>query len=300
MPYTNPGELFIEKFGPPEGVDDVLRYAHFLREEAGLTIDPPIDLARIYARFAIPTPKRRALPTDIQGLLLSLERGIVVINDNDPVTRQRFSEAHELIEFLFNSLPPGEGWTSRQTGIFRQEPKERLCQVGAAELLMPRVSFLARVDYLDISFQTARQLAAEFNVSVTAALVQIALISPGRHAVVLWRMKNKPTEIRDKSPESQLSFFSDFSKGMPPQKLRVEWSLVNGPYIPPNKSISEDSLIYTAWRDRNFTVGEEWLDLAKIRGKFRYENQPFEVEGEWFVLSLLYLPNSDIEQYKGL
>lgn len=295
MPYTNPGELFIEKFGPPEGVDDVLRYAHFLREEAGLTVDPPIDLARIYARFDIPTPKRRALPTDIQGLLLSLERGIIVINDNDPVTRQRFSEAHELIEFLFNSLPLGEGWTPGQTGIFKQEPKERLCQVGAAELLMPGVSFLARVDHLGISFQTARQLAPEFNVSVTAALVQMALISPGRHAVVLWRMKNKPTEIRDKISESQLSFFNNFSREIPPKKLRVEWSLVNGPYIPPNKSVPEDSLIYAAWKDKNFTVGEEWLDLANVWGKIRCENQPFEADDEWFVLSLLCLPDDKVD-----
>lgn len=32
-----------------------------------------------------------------------------------------------------------------QTGIFKQEPKERLCQVGAAEMSCPGVSFLARV-----------------------------------------------------------------------------------------------------------------------------------------------------------
>jgi len=62
--------------------------------------------------------------------------------------------------------------------------------------------------------------------------------------------------------------------------LRVEWSLGNGPYLPRDKSVPEDSLIYAAWRDKNFTLGEEWLDLDKVRGKFCCENQPFEVEGE--------------------
>jgi hypothetical protein len=150
--------------------DDVLRYVSFLREESGLGMQPPIDLARIYARFQMPTPKRAALP-DLQGLLVNPEQGIVLINENDPETRQRFTEGHELVECLFAALPSGKGWAARQTGSFKHNIKERLCNDGAAELLMPQSTFGPRVLALGVSFSAGRQLATEFQVSTTAAPV---------------------------------------------------------------------------------------------------------------------------------
>lgn len=225
---------------------------------------------------------------------MSPEKGIILVNDGDPATRQRFSEAHELIELLFSTFPPSTGWAAaaQKVGDFHHKTKEQLCNEGAAELLMPQASFLPRVLTLRISFRTARQLVPEFDVSMTAALVHMTRIGPGRHAVVLWRMKNNPTEIKNKTSEQQLSLFSDVFNDLPPKKLRVEWSLrgPNVPYIPIDKSIPEDSSIYAAWQDRKFTTGEDRLDLANIWGTCLCENQPFVVDGEWFILSLLHLP----------
>lgn len=294
MQYIHPGYAFVRKFGLPQSSKDIFHYVNFLREEAKIDIAPPIDLSQIYGRFKIPLPHKAPLPEDTQGLLVNPEKGIILINDVDPATRQRFSEAHELIELLFSAFPPSTGWAAaaQKVGDFHHKTKEQLCNEGAAELLMPRDSFLPRVLPLKISFQTARQLAAVFNVSVSAALVHMARIGPGRHAVVLWRMKNKPTEIRNKTPEQQLSLFGDTFNDLPSKKLRVEWSLhgQNVPYIPVDKSVPEDSSIYAAWQDRKFTVGEDRLDLVNIWGMCLGENQPFEVLGEWFVLSLLHLP----------
>lgn len=294
MPYINPGNLFVKNFGPVTNSNDVIRYANFLREEANLGSEPPIDLARIHAHFGT-RPKLAPLPNQ-QGLLLSPEKGLILINANDPATRQRFSEAHELMELLFSTLPRRQGRTGAQkAGNFDHNIKERLCNEGAAELLMPRISFLPRVQQLIVSFQTARLLASEFNVSMTAALVHMARVGPGRHAVVLWRMKNKPTEIQNKISEHQLTLFIGTEKALPPKKLRVEWSLSGPkvPYIPPEKSVPEDSSIHAAWRDRKFIIGEDRLDLANIAGICSCENMPFEVDDEWFVLSLLHFPGDE-------
>lgn len=269
-----------------------MQYVHFLMEEASIAPCPPIDLGRIYDRFGI-KPKYSPLPDNQQGLLVNPERGLVLINEDDPATRQRFSEAHELIEYLFSCLPSGGGWASRRAGPFKQTTKERLCQAGAAELLMPRDSFLPRLLAAGVSYQTARQLADEFRVSAMAALIQMVQLGPGLHGIVLWRMKNKPTEIRRRTPPNQRSLFNDAPRVVdPPPKLRVEWSW-NGPrapYIPPHKSAPDECSIYQAWRDGTFTIGEDNLDLGRIRGVCRCENKPVQIEGQRQVLSLLHLP----------
>ena len=291
LDFIHPGRLFVDKFGPVQSIDDVLHYAQFLRQEAEISSEPPIDLMQIYAKFHILPPKRAPLPNQ-QGLLLDSERGVILINDDDPMARQRFTEGHELVELLFAALPTGKGWAFRQTGIFKHSVKEQLCNQGAAELLMPRASFEPRVKRLGVSFSTGRKLADEYQVSVTAALVQMARVAPGKHAIVLWRIKNKPTEMRPAKSPNQLSLFGEVEEVNPPKKLRVEWSLAgpNTAYIPADKSVPEDTSIYMAWLDNVFTTGEDHLALGSTSGKFKCENQPFGTDDERCVISLLHLP----------
>lgn len=287
----HPGRLFIERFSRVKGPESVKKYASFLREEAGLDSEPPIDLVAIFQRFDIPMPKRAALPGQ-QGLLVNPDLGIILIEERDRETRQRFSEAHELVELLFAALPKRNDVYSRDAGNFKYAPKERLCNEGAAELLMPAASYLPRINQLGISFETGRALSLEYEVSLSAALVHMAKIGPGRHAVVLWVMKNKPTEIRNQVSDKQLTLFDISLERIASPKLRVEWSLTGPgvPFIPENKSIPEDSSIYQAWRERRFSMGIDRLDLGSINGAFYCENMSFEVDGNWCVLSLLHFP----------
>lgn len=291
MKYQNPGHLFIAQHGAPEDIDDVLKYAHFLRDESALTDEPPINLDRVYERFGIPKPARLSLP-DQQGLLLNPEKGLIVINDTDALTRQRFSEAHELIELLFSQLATGNAWAARQHGPFRRPTKERLCNQGAAELLMPKRSFLPRLIRLGVSFNSARILAREYLVSTTAALVNMARIGPGQHAVVLWMLKHKPTEIQRMSHGQQLSLFGDSTEFEPSKKLRVSWAMskLGTLFIPKHKSAPEASSIFRAWNSGTDTRGEDHLELGRDRGACLCENHPFEVDGERMVISLIHLP----------
>ncbi len=288
---VHPGRLFIEQYGPVEGPEDVVRYAAFLRDEAGIDAEPPVDIGVILKKFGMPTPKRVPLAGQ-QGVLWDSEAGLILIEERDRPTRQRFSEAHELMEMLFAAMPTRSHAYGRDVGNFKYLTKERLCNAGAAELLTPATTFLPRVHQLGVSFETAWMLAVEYEVSLAASLIRMAIIGPGRHAVVLWRMKNKPSEIKRQVPENQLALIEVPSARIARQKLRVEWSFAGDKslFIPQDKSVSDDCWIHAAWRDRCFTAGPDRLDLGTVQGAFYSENQPFEVQGDWQVISLLHLP----------
>ena len=122
MKVIDPGLMFINKHGQINSAQDVLAYADFLLDESGQDHVSPVDLSLIFRCFQIPTPIQKPLAGQ-QGLLVDANNGIVVINSNDPPSRQKFSQAHELVEFLFNSLPNekeiGNGWTLKKTrGIY--------------------------------------------------------------------------------------------------------------------------------------------------------------------------------------
>ena len=289
--HTHPGRVFINQYGSINGPEDVGRFSAFLRKEAGIDDEPPVDLSAILRRFGAPTPKRVTLPGQ-QGLLLDPELGLILIEERHRPVRQRFTVAHELVEMLFAAMPARLDAHGRNVGNFPHLTKERLCNVGAAELLMPAATFLSRTQKLGVSFGTARALAIEYEVSLAASLIRMATIGPGHQAVVLWRMKNKPSEIKSQVPENQLLLIEIPMLRIAPQKLRVEWSFTGAemPFIPKDKSVPDNTLINAAWRDRHFVAGSEHLDLGTLSGDFYVENQPFETEGEWQVLSLLHFP----------
>ena len=152
-PNRHPGRSYIARFGSPQGIEEVLQYAGFLRHEAGLSNEPPVELEPIFEHFGMPPPVYAPLP-DQQAILLSDETGLVLINEDDPATRQRFSQAHELMERLFTAHE--ESLHAGNPGVrFQDRVKEDLCEQGAAALLLPPSSLLPRLAGLGISLQAA-------------------------------------------------------------------------------------------------------------------------------------------------
>lgn len=297
MLISHPGKRYIEKRGSIQSAEDVFGFADFLLTEAGVASVLPIDLNTIYAHFGIPKPKYVPLSQQ-QGLLVDADRGIIIVNANDPETRQRFTEAHELVEMLFSILPSeidlGAGWRLYKPGGFKESIKEYLCNRTAANLLMPPGMMYRYIQQYGVSFGCAQIVATDCQVSLSAALVQLAQLGSGRHSIVLWRMKNKPKEIKNQPATSQLKLFNDDTGALPAKKLRVEWAFraKDGPFIPENKSTETSSLIYAAWQNGTFTSGAEKLSFdGRGAGLYRTENLSFEHDNERYVLSLIeHLP----------
>jgi len=287
--YTNPGDLFVLNFGFPQDLDDVLKYARWLRAEAGLSQVLRLDLAVIFSHFGIPMPKRAPLPGQ-QGLLLNSDIGLVLINQDDPYLRQRFTEAHELMEFLFEAAAKNKEWRERSYVWRKQETKEQWCDQGASELLMPLSRVKSEIQGNEVSFDTARRLSGEFQVSLTASLWQMIKASENRHAIVRWRMKHKPKETQMVADaEKQMTLFGDPADLLPKKQLRVEWSISNSQsvFIPINKSIDEDTAVFAAWREGVFKKGMDTLAFGQRVLRFNSENQPFDLNAERQVISLI-------------
>lgn len=288
MSYINPAELFIDEYGFNPSPEGMCAYAEYLLRESNAATPLPVDLDCIYRRFNMPRPVRRPLD-DVQGLLASEAYGMVIVNENDPPARQRFTEAHELMEYVFKLLKERRSWNGQRVGNLSHNTKEHLCNFGAAELLMPRQSFVDQVGGRKACFKTAGDLASTFHVSLTAALVRMIQLSNEPYAVVLFRNKHKPSELKEMQRiPTQMNFLGD-EPAQPSKKLRVEWAICNGNnvFVPQDKSVDVDTNIYRAWQDSTFTEGVDGLELGRHVGRFHCESMPFTVNDERLVLSLI-------------
>jgi len=279
QPYRHPGEAFLSGYGALRSEEDVFGYVEFLRCESGLSDRPPIDLECIYRHFGIPTPLRATLDEQ-QGILVDSRTGIILIKENDPIVRQRFTEGHELMELLFDAheqvrigsfLP---NWSGQH--------KERLCDRGAADLLMPQSSFLPRLKEVGISLSAGRVLATLYQTSLLATLVRMIQQGSGNYALVMWHCALKPREVRGLSA----------TVSQPQKKLRVWWrtqtSDWTGGFIPKDKSIPHDSLISYAYVSGQPYSGMETIHLGWGLIDCHVEAMPIQMGDKYCVLSLLH------------
>jgi hypothetical protein len=236
----------------------------------------------------MPEPKFVNLPQQ-QGMILpNCGPYQMIIHAGDSVTRQKFTSAHELIETLFLELPGNIRVDGQKENIFGTD-KERICNKAAANLIMPRESFHPRAMRLGLSFRSAELLADEYEVSLMAALCRLIDMYPRKGVLVLWQMRNKPTEISKEVPESQIEMPGFHPTNLPTPKLRVAWSYGNfrDLYIPVHKSIPDDSSICEAWNTNRFVSREENIPFGRYATRAIIESKPFSIDGEKQILSLI-------------
>ena len=221
-PYQHPGYGFLHQFGSLQSEADVYHYVDFLRRSAGLENSLPVDLDRIFTHFGMPIPLRVALE-DQQGILLDSDRGVILIREGDPIERQRFTEGHELMELLFDA----QDVVTAELKLQPWDParKEKLCDAGAAELLMPQVQFQSHLAHLGTSLSTGRSLCRLYKTSLIATLIRMVQLTKGQHALIFWhRVRN--------------------AEG---NRLRSEWSIVSPEwtqgFIPKSHFIAATTLL---------------------------------------------------------
>lgn len=293
LDYEHPGRLFVTRHGRVTDGSGVIRYARFLRAEAGLSDEPPVDLRSILRRFGISS--QRVPLKGPSGLVLNPDHGVIFITSDDPSTRQRFSEAHELMELLFAAQSKTRTWRGRGRNLFSDRAKERLCERGAAELLMPLSTFRPRVCEWGVSLETGKRLAGTYAVSLTAALLRAVQVGPGQHALVLWRLTWKPIEKRNMPHPGQMPLFKECSPQPPPKKLRARWasSSESAPFIPQHKSIDSDTSVYEVYETGSTIKRLEWIDLETVHGTCLCESMAITLDGERHVLSVIHLPKDE-------
>jgi Zn-dependent peptidase ImmA (M78 family) len=152
--------------------------------------DPPFlaeDLARLQGVKRI----ERIELGDTSALLLGEQDGYVIkVNMKQSFYRQNFSCAHEIGHTLLHQFEHQQSNGSIDFRIpclsIRQRDKERLCDMAAAELLMPRDVLEQHLSRLGTSVLAIEQLSRVFMVSKPAVAVRIAEVSQEPCIAIKW------------------------------------------------------------------------------------------------------------------
>jgi Zn-dependent peptidase ImmA (M78 family) len=142
-------------------------------KELGITNPDEIDIEAI-AYYCGAIIKYRNLDGCIARIVGNDKKAIISICDSGNVGRNRFSAAHEL----------GHWANHRGTQFLQCQPKdifsfnedkspETIANIYAADLLMPQTLFQPRAQNRELTLSTASELAAEFNVSLTATAIRL-------------------------------------------------------------------------------------------------------------------------------
>lgn len=185
---------------------------------------------------------------------------IVQYNPAKPRTRTNFSICHELAHTFFPDCYETVRYRhneSQEDATTRQ--LETLCDLGAAELLMPHASFTANLQSLGTSLDAVRTLAKMYAASGEATLIRVSQLSEQPCAIVFLSEKLKPTQART---TANAEF--DFNLAPVSPKLRVDYvRAIEGfdLFIPIDKSVPLTSACYNCLKEDDVVEAIETWDL---------------------------------------
>ena len=169
--------------------------------------DRPPFLSEEYARLRGIKRIEKVDLGEVSAVLLKLHDGDVIkVNEKHHPSRQNFSCAHEIGHALLSELKielciedvEFRTFNPQAPAIARARAKERLCNVAAAELLMPEMVFKKYLSGFGVSINSIEWLANIFRVSIRAAAFRIAEVSAEPCIALLWlsRPGTKSKELR--------------------------------------------------------------------------------------------------------
>lgn len=206
---------------------------------------PPyrIDGANVLANRGIREVRQvRGLAAD--GRIFWDKDGYVVeVNPRLIPTRRRFTLAHEIGHSFFLPLDVRERAmrSDQATGRFnRRDEEEYLCDVAAAELLMPKDAFVSRVCAYGPSVGSVLALAREFETSLSATARRFAEVEAWKCHIGLWRI------VKEGGPKFEFGFASG----------RLHWA------IPREAASTAESMVGIAASERRQVSG--WSDMGFV------------------------------------
>jgi len=106
----------------------------------------------------------------------------IVLNESAPAARRRFTEAHELCHTFFYEFVPEIKFGAHGTDAL----EERLCNFGAAALLIPEVDLRERAEGRSVGLGTLEELAERYGVSLDAMFLRIRELRLWNCEISMW------------------------------------------------------------------------------------------------------------------
>ena len=165
----------------------ISRARRFLKEAGSTSV--PVDLECLAAAAKAKIKVVHDLRDDESGQTTRLGgKHIIIVNGNHRAERQRFTVLHELGHIVLG-LPSQHGGSTLKTETllgYRGRPEEEmLCDVFAAECLLPYEWFGREVADSDISMEAVKSFAQAYEASLTATGSRFALNANAPCAFVL-------------------------------------------------------------------------------------------------------------------
>ncbi len=280
MPSRYPGAdvSAVAESAPEPIMPDSRREAGHLLEQAGLRCPPVAGLEQLARlRGVVEISESPALRT--QGMTYPTERGLVIkVSAALPPVRRRFTLAHEIGHTYF-FLPESSAGTTRlrHLSALTSLQEEGWCHNFAGDLLMPWVWLKTDMENVDdASIEALLSLAARYEVSVEALLLQLA------------RFRAWPT----------LAIFCEPRSGGAVVRRVLTFGLVRRSGLARGTSVPRTSSIARAAKQRQLIVGEEnWLRPVPARSGQGPVSRAYALESqqvsEGTVLTLVHIAPSD-------
>lgn len=192
---------------------------------------------------------------------------MVLYNPRRPRTRTLFTIAHEISHTFFPNSDTGARFRAICEPSSREANElERLCDCGAAELVLPQDDFRARVR-LDYSLNVVEEVAADFGTSFEATAFRMASANPGIAVGGLLKYRFTVGEQRQLSSPVQRTLFKSATKKTQlsrtrkyrRQSLHLSEPSTDDHTIRWNKSFDVSSVVYEARRKHCVVTAVETL-----------------------------------------
>lgn len=254
--------------------DAIARYTSVLGEpEMPLNIDAVASLLGITKSEELP-----AFSEDAELVPEAGGRVSIRVNPDRPETRIRFSIGHEVSHTFFPNYQV-KSWCRTDARYRRRDNPddliEMLCDVGAAELLLPAPWFVEDAK-LVASAAGLIELAKKYSVSTEATLRRFAETHSDCLAAVFFSWKLKPTQKRSLGRSDQPSFLdlNPAEEGRLARQLRLDYCIPSrefskrGLFLPKDKSVKNEGPLFQAASTHEGCEGECWLDLGQAAGEY--------------------------------
>ncbi len=167
-------------------VDAIIRHARALVLESGLSKPPfhPASFAHLRRVRAI---VQREMNVD--GRLLPSDDGFIIeLRKDRPHERKNFTCAHELAHTFFYESVPTVKYRALESQTPQHDPEEEmLCNIAAAEMLMPQPIFSKTAADFGESPQALVGIARLFETSITATVIRLQRLRVWAGTYILWR-----------------------------------------------------------------------------------------------------------------
>lgn len=238
----------------------------------------PINLDFFVSMLGIRRSDDRPIYSQDAELAPAEDGGTVIrVNPDRPETRQRFSIGHEISHTFFPGYElkvqcrPDSRYRNRDDP---EDPIESLCDVGAAELLLPLPWFANDAG----AVTTGEELVAlgrRYRASREATARRFAETSEAAVAAVFLSWKLKPTQAGQFNSE-QLNIFGTKpeEEAWAARQLRIDYAIpsdrfsATGLFLPADKSLSLQGPVGAAARGEP-AEGDCYLDLGQSSGRYR-------------------------------